>query len=83
MLDYYRWLDTGDRRAFAASRWASAEFQRRAEEHRAGFTGDLDFPAFDLSVALRSIRLAQRAEALRWPARGVLVLILLGGSGSG
>ena len=78
LLDYYRWLDTGDRNAFAAWRSAAPEFQQRAQAHLAGFGGNLDFPAFDLSVAIRSVRLAHRAAALRWPARVALALLVLG-----
>jgi len=82
-LNYYRWLDTGDPAAYAAWRSAAPEFRRQAQAHLAAFGGDLDFPAFDLSVALRSVRLAHRAADLRWVARVVFGLLLLSGTMAG
>jgi hypothetical protein len=84
MINLYRWLDTGDRAAYRRWRAAEPEFERAATAHANVFGRDLDFPAFDFSAALGSLRLADRAADVRWLARALLGLslgLLLLGSG--
>src|SRR5262249_53682517 len=50
-LAYYRWLDTGDRQAWAGWELGRDRFERAAAEHRERFAHDPDFPAFDLTSA--------------------------------
>ena len=46
-LSYYRWLDTGDAKAWTGWRQGRDRFAIAAAQHVARFGNDLDFPAFD------------------------------------
>jgi hypothetical protein len=72
-LSYYRWLDTGDARAWAAWRTGHRLFESAAARHLARFGNDLDFPAFDLSSARRAIVAAERGAEERVLASGLLI----------
>jgi hypothetical protein len=81
-LGYYRWLDTGDARAWTAWREGARWFDTAARAHRDRFGGDPVFPAFDLTSAQNAVALAERA---RWgraassiASIAMLVLLLIG-----
>lgn len=75
MLEYYRWLDTGDRHARAAWQESTRHVDALVRDHTARFDGDLDAPAFDFRAARSGLEAAERAPALAWAARLLLVLI--------
>jgi hypothetical protein len=72
-LNYYRWLETGDRTAWV--QWTSGRqrFSSAASDHVARFGRDLDFPAFDLSSATRAASVAARGA---WARRAAGLLML-------
>jgi hypothetical protein len=76
-LSYYHWLETGDRRSWNGWREGRARFERAAERHTGRFTGDTDFPAFDMTSATRAIAIAERATLIRWAAGVLLAAIVL------
>ena len=75
-LSYYRWLDTGDARAWADWRDGRERFARAATQHVTRFGQDLDFPAFDLSSATQAVSAAERGGWERFLAGGVLIGML-------
>ena len=78
-LEYYRWLDRGDSRAYARWQKTLPLFESHAREHQREFGADRDFPAFDFSLGIRSAKLARRAASDRWIARGLLAAVVLSG----
>src|SRR5262249_22053216 len=76
-LEYYRWLDRGDSRAYARWQETLPLFESHAREHQREFGADRDFPAFDFSLGIRSAKLARRAASDRWIARGLLAAVVL------
>jgi hypothetical protein len=72
-LSYYRWLDTGDDKAWTMWLAGRTRFATAAAEHRGRFAGDLNFPAFDLRSASEAVTMADRAA---WVRRIAAVLLI-------
>ena len=82
-LGYYRWLDTGDTRAWSQWRAGRQQFEVAAREHVARFGADLDFPAFDLQSASDAAAAGERGVWARRLIAGLLIaLVVLLGLGS-
>ena len=81
-LSYYRWLDTGDDRAWATWRDGRTRFAIAAVEHVARFGNDVTFPAFDLTSATRAVDAADRGGFARFLSAvlviGVVALLVIG-----
>lgn len=79
-LSYYRWLDTGDDKAWSTWHAGRKRFDAAAAEHLARFRNDSNFPAFDLTSATEAVTAADRAAWARRIGAGILVgmLALLG-----
>ena len=75
-LNYYRWLDTGDRLAW--THWESGRewFRLAATSHAQRFGHDLDFPAFDFTSARQAVAMAERDVWVR-RASGSLLLAMI------
>jgi hypothetical protein len=76
-LSYYRWLDTGDTRAWNQWQAGKTRFESAAAQHSAQFGTDLDFPAFDFTSATRAVKAAERTGLARWIAAGLATSSLL------
>jgi hypothetical protein len=82
-LSYYRWLDTGDVKAWRAWRAGRQRFDRAAADHMRRFGNDAIFPAFDFTSAANAAAAADRGAWARLVAAAlVVVLIALAGIGS-
>ena len=82
-LSYYRWLDTGDAKAWTGWRQGRDRFAIAAAHHVARFGNDLDFPAFDPASAMQAVTAAERGAWTRLLAAVVLIgVIALLASGS-
>jgi hypothetical protein len=75
-LNYYRWLDTGDRVALSAWREADDRFRASRDAHVAAYRTDLDFRAFNFFDADAGLAHARRASAMIWIARLLFVLVV-------
>jgi len=75
-LSYYRWLDTGDAKAWTMWRVGRKRFDAAAAQHVARFGDDANFPAFDLTSASRAVTAADRAAWARWLGGGILIAML-------
>ena len=73
-LNYYRWLDTGDAKAWTGWRQGRDRFAIASARHVARFGNDLDFPAFDCASATQAVTAAERGA---W-SRLVAVVVLIG-----
>ncbi len=65
ILNYYRWIDTGDRISAQAWRQSLQDFKNRETRHTAKYAANLDFPAFNFSEAQAGARLAQNTISSR------------------
>ena len=74
-LGYYRWLDTG--KGADAWRADAHRFLAAAEDHRARFQTDLDFPALDFDHAQAFMHRALERRTTTWAARAGLTSLLL------
>ncbi|MEX2468100.1 MAG: hypothetical protein WD995_14410, partial [Gemmatimonadota bacterium] len=74
-LLYYRWLDAGG----DGDDWrrASERFLTAAQDHRARFAADLDFPAFDFEPAVRWVSRARGVDGAQASVRAILLATLL------
>jgi Glycosyl hydrolase family 67 C-terminus len=75
-LSYYRWLETGDGKAWSDWRAGRTRFEHAARRHTERFGGNLDFPAFDLTSASRFIVVAERGAAMRTVAAGIVIMVV-------
>jgi hypothetical protein len=75
-LSYYRWLETSDRNAWHQWTAGRQRFNSTAARHMGRFGGDPYFPAFDLTSAEQTIRVATRGAWSRGPAAGLLIAVL-------
>jgi hypothetical protein len=82
-LNYYRWLETGDRDAWQQWTEGRAWFEAASTQHSARFGADFDFPAFDLGSASEAVAVARRGVWAQRAATGLLIgVIVLAGIGS-
>jgi hypothetical protein len=75
-LSYYRWLDTGETKAWTAWRDGRRQFDPAADRHMVRFGNDLDFPAFDLTSARQAVIAAERGVWARSAAVGLVIGVL-------
>jgi hypothetical protein len=75
-MNYYRWIDTGDRHAAANYKVAMGQFKAVARFHEEKFSRNLNTLGMDLGEALSGIRIAENTGmSIRW-ARVVVVITL-------
>jgi hypothetical protein len=72
-LSYYRWIDTGDSKAWTEWRAGREQFEIAATRHVTRFGHDPDFPAFDLTSATQAVAAAERGAWARLFSAGLLV----------
>lgn len=77
VLRHAQWLDTGS--AEAQAQWASAKdaFEAAARTHVERYSGNLDYPAYNLTAAQLGVQRAELDEPMAWAARVLLALVLL------
>lgn len=75
-LNYYHWLDSGDRASFRAWRSARSQFESSRDAHVAEYQTNLDFRAFNFFDADAGFAHARRAGLMAWLAR-VLFLVIV------
>ncbi len=76
ILHQAQWHDTLSSDAYAAWQSDRDEFQELAAAHTATYTGDVNFPAYNLTAAQLGVQRADRDMAMAWAARILLILAL-------
>jgi hypothetical protein len=76
-LSYYRWIDTGDSKAWTAWRAGREQFEIAATQHVARFGHDPSFPAFDLTSATQAVAAAERGRWARLVSAGLVVGLIV------
>jgi len=75
-MNYYRWIDTGDRQALTDWKLALGQFRAVKEYHTGKFSGDTNTLGLDLEEVEQGTDLAGRsAGTIRW-SRGILALLV-------
>ena len=74
ILHQAQWHDTGSADAYAAWQSDRDAFVALAAEHTATYTGDVNYPAYNLTAAQLGVERADRDLAMAWLARILLVL---------
>ena len=74
ILHQAQWHDTVSAEAYAAWKTDRDEFETLAAAHAEKYTGNIDFPAYNLTAAELGVQRADRDMAMAWIARGLLVL---------
>ncbi|MEZ4701465.1 MAG: hypothetical protein R2834_14100 [Rhodothermales bacterium] len=78
-LTFWEWIDRGGAGPYTTWHAAIGAFKEAQRRHRAGYQGNLDFPAYNFELVDRSMRQAERTEGVVWAARflALLTAILL------
>jgi hypothetical protein len=74
ILHQAQWHDTVSPDAYAAWETDRNEFEALAAAHLETYSGDIDYPAYNLTAAELGVQRADRDLAMAWIARGLLVL---------
>lgn len=77
ILNYYRWIDTGDKVSAKSWRQNLQEFKTRGTRHIETYGRNLDFPAYNFGEALAGVRLAQNTGLARNISAILAVVIFL------
>ncbi len=72
ILHQAQWHDTLSPDAYAAWEADRDEFEALAAAHLETYTGDIDYPAYNLTAAELGVERADRDLAMAWIARGLL-----------
>ena len=74
ILHQAQWHDTVSADAYAAWKTDRDEFETLAAAHVEKYTGNIDYPAYNLTAAELGVQRADRDMAMAWIARGLLLL---------
>ena len=74
ILHQAQWHDTVSSDAYAAWETDRDEFETLAAAHVEKYTGNIDYPAYNLTAAELGVQRADRDMAMAWIARGLLLL---------
>ena len=74
ILHQAQWHDTVSADAYAAWETDRDEFETLAAAHVEKYTGNIDYPAYNLTAAELGVQRADRDMAMAWIARGLLLL---------
>ena len=74
ILHQAQWHDTASSAAHAAWQVDRDEFQALAAAHLERYSGDIDYPAYNLTAAELGVQRADRDLAMAWMARMLLLL---------
>jgi len=74
ILHQAQWHDTLSQDAYDAWKADRDEFEALATAHLERYTGDIDYPAYNLTAAELGVQRADRDLGMAWIARGLLLL---------
>ena len=74
ILHQAQWHDTLSPDAYSSWEADRDEYQALAAAHLERYTGDIDYPAYNLTAAELGVQRADRDLAMAWIARGLLLL---------
>jgi hypothetical protein len=77
MLGFYEWLDKGGGEREAAWKASAAEYKKARASHMERYQGDLDFPAYNFTMADNGVRQAERTDYAVWTSMALLLVLML------
>lgn len=76
-LNYYHWLDTGDKQSLNNWKKALNNYQKYEETHQYQYLKNLDFPSYNFREANVGVKVSERTIPAAWATRLILAIILL------